>query len=74
MMDYSVFMGDPPRVCDGPPDVMAKISVSPKEVQYKGFLVHLVRGLQLFLKDVKKWPFFTVFPTLTSLTNVGFTK
>ena len=47
-MDYSVFMGDPPRVCDGPPDVMAKISVSPKEVQYKGFLVHLVRGLQLF--------------------------
>ena len=48
MMDYSVFMRDPPRVCDGPPDVMAKISVSPKEVQYKGFLVHLVRGLQPF--------------------------
>ena len=48
MMDYSVFMGDPPRVCDGPPDAIAKFSVSPKEVQYKGFLVHLVRGLQPF--------------------------
>ena len=48
MVENSVFMGYPPPVCDGPPDVMVKFSIVPNELQYKGFLFHLVRGLQLF--------------------------